>query len=237
MPRGDNQPLSPTELAQLSRCEQQLLYDKAYGAKRSQHWQKRSAEGDAVHAKLHRAVTAPSRTRRGSMLIWLAVAALLLVLVLLAFGGRGSGDKDALLPTELQGAELIMSERSLVRKKPVHIRGRPDEVWQKNGRRYIIETKSRAGGVFESDRMQLAAYAYLLRVESSAPLAAHGYIRFTGGEQSFAKVKLKPDEAVIEAHRRLVSLKNGKETPRFARQAAICQGCGHRDRCAQPKLS
>ena len=232
--RGDRTPVSPTELAQLSRCEQQVLYDAKHGVKRSERWRARASEGDAVHAELHRRVTGAERGRKRPMLMIAAVLALLFLLYLL-FSGRGQAGSDALLPEELHGAELVMSEQSLVRKKPVHVRGRPDEVWQKNGRRYIVETKSREGRVFEGDRMQLAAYAYLLRDDGGPPLAPHGYIRFTGGEQSFSKVKLRPDEAVIEAHRRLQRLKAGREQPQYARQAALCQGCGHRERCPEAK--
>ena len=167
-------------------------------------------------------------------IIGLVCGALLFLLwVLLA---TRAPQTDALLPEELHGATLWQSEKSLVRKKPVHIRGRPDEVWIKNGRRVIVETKSRAGGVFEGDRMQLAAYAYLMRNDGGPPLAPHGYIRFTGGEQSFAKVKLRSDQDVIDAHRRLALVKAGKEKPKTSGQAALCRGCGHIERCPSPRV-
>lgn len=232
--RGDRSPFSATELAQLSRCEQQVLFDARYGSKRLERWRARASEGDAVHAELHRRVTRPPAKGKKPMLI-IGILIALAVLLLLLLSGQGRADTDALLPDELRGAELVMSEKSLVRKKPVHVRGRPDEVWQKNGRRYIVETKSREGRVFEGDRMQLAAYAYLLRGDGGPPLAPHGYIRFTGGEQSFSKVKLRPDDAVIDAHRRLQRLRAGREAPEYARQAALCRGCGHRDRCPEAK--
>ncbi|MEO1658325.1 MAG: PD-(D/E)XK nuclease family protein [Pseudomonadota bacterium] len=235
--RGDRQPFSPTELAQLERCESQVLFDQRFGAKRSKHWQKRSAEGRAVHAEMHREVTqtpAPRNTRMLIVIIITALVALMLAILALRGGERSS---DALLPPELQGATLWASEKTIIRQKPVHIRGRPDEVWLKDGRRTIIETKSREGRVFAGDRMQLAAYAYLLRGDGGPPVAPFAYVRFTGGELSFSKVRLKPDEDVIAAHRKLSALKAGKAQPGFSRQAALCAGCGHRERCASPKAA
>lgn len=232
---GDRTPVSPTELAQLSRCEQQVLFDRRFGARRSADWRRRAVRGDSVHAALHRRVSQPpERGKRSMLILGLVIAALLLLL--LAFGLRGGAEAhDGILPDELRGAELWQSETLLVRKKPVHVRGRPDEVWVKNGRRYIVETKSRSGGVFDGDRMQLAAYAYLLRETDGPPLAAHGFIRFTGGEGSFAKVKLLPDDAVVEAHRRHQGLARGEQRAEFATSGAVCNGCGHRARC--PKFA
>ena len=235
--RGDRQPFSPTELAQLSRCESQVLFDHRYGVKRSKHWQKRSAEGRVVHARMYNEVTQPSPQGKKRMLIVIIIAALVaLMLAILALQGGGRSS-DALLPPELKGAELWASEATMVRKKPVHIRGRPDEVWLKDGRRTIVETKSREGRVFDGDRMQLAAYAYILRGDGGPPLAPFAFVRFTGGELSFSKVRLKPDEDVIAAHRQLAALKSGRADPGFAKQAALCAGCGHRERCASPKAA
>ncbi|MEM1380294.1 MAG: Dna2/Cas4 domain-containing protein [Pseudomonadota bacterium] len=170
------------------------------------------------------------------MLVLLALGAAALVLILVVLRGGEAGDGD-LLPPELKGARLVISEKTIERKRPVAVRGRPDEVWVKDGRRVIIETKSRAGGVYPADRMQLAAYAYILRGDGGMPLSAYGYIRFTGGAEGprFQKVKLKPDDDVIAAHRKLQRILRGKDTPEFARQAALCGGCGHIDRCPSPK--
>jgi hypothetical protein len=211
-----------------------MLFDERYGTKRSAHWQRRSGEGKAVHAALERRVRTPRQSRRPSMLMLALLLLAVLAVWLLAPSSRGE-DLDQLLPEELKGAELWQSETSLVRKTPVHIRGRPDEVWVKDGRRHLIETKSRSGGVFEGDRMQMAAYAYLLRETDGPPLAPYGYIRFTGEGVGFAKVKLRPDDAVIEAHRRVQSVRAGKAEPRLAKTAAICAGCGHLYRCPAPK--
>ncbi|MEM6912955.1 MAG: PD-(D/E)XK nuclease family protein [Pseudomonadota bacterium] len=234
---GDRQPFSPTQLAQLERCESQVLFDRRFGARRSSAWQKRSAEGRAVHTRLHREVTAPSSGGTKRMLIVAIIAALVASLFIIFALRGGSASSDALLPPELQGAELWASEKTLVRQKPVHIRGRPDEVWLKDGRRTIVETKSREGRVFAGDRMQLAAYAYLLRGDDGPPVAPYAYVRFTGGALSFSKVRLQPEKAVIAAHRRLSALKAGKTKPGFAGQAAVCRGCGHRERCAFPKAA
>ncbi|MEO1042310.1 MAG: PD-(D/E)XK nuclease family protein [Pseudomonadota bacterium] len=235
--RGDRQPFSPTELAQLQRCESQLLFDQRFGAKRSKHWQKRSAEGQVVHARMHREVTGrPSQGNKRMLIVAIVTALVALMLIILALRG-GDRSADALLPPGLQGAELWASEKTIVRQKPVHVRGRPDEVWLKDGKRTIIETKSREGRVFAGDRMQLAAYAYLLRGDDGPPVAPNAYIRFTGGEISFSKIRLQPDEDVIAAHRKLSALKAGKADPGFAAQNALCQGCGHRERCSSPKAA
>lgn len=169
------------------------------------------------------------------LLTIIGAATLTAALVLLLAGQRQQGADD-LLPEELKGAKLVMSERTVERRRPVHVRGRPDEVWMRDGRRIIIETKSRAGRVFASDRTQLAAYAYILRADGGPPLAPHGYVRFTGGGTvTFQKVKLKPDDTVIEAHRRLQRVLQKRETPRFATSAALCKGCGHIARCPNPQ--
>lgn len=160
---------------------------------------------------------------------------LVAVLLLLLVRRTSAGQHDDRLPEELHGATLWQAEKSLTREKPVHVRGRPDEVWLKDNKRYILETKSRAGGVFEGDRMQVAAYAYLMREDGGPPLAPHGYIRFMGGEQSFAKVKLRGDDAIIDAHRRHRAVMKGKERAGFAKNAALCKGCGHRERCPGAK--
>lgn len=173
------------------------------------------------------------------MLIALIVAVLVVLALLVAsvLARPSPASVDALLPPELRGAELVMSERSLERTKPVRIRGRPDEVWEKGGRRIIIETKSRAGGVFDGDRMQLAAYAYLLRGDGGPPVAPHAYIRFTGADDGlrFQRVKLKDDAAVIAAHRQFHRVRSGRQRPGFAEHAALCRGCGHRARCPAPR--
>lgn len=232
---ADRRAFSPTELAQLARCEQQLLFDRARGTKRSAAWRQRSSEGQREHERLHRRVTGrrPDDGLQGiyRMLIYVLAAIGAALFLFIILGQKTESSHDALLPSELQGAQLALSEKTLVRKRPVHVRGRPDEVWLKNGRRVIVETKTRSGRVFEGDRMQLAAYAYLLRGDGGPPLAPYGFIRFTGEGISFAKVKLRDDDAVIDAHRRLQKLTKGREEPRFASSAALCKGCGHRDLC------
>ena len=127
--RGDRRPVSPTELAQLARCEQQVLYDRQFGAKRSAHWQRRSVEGNKVHAELERKVASATRRKTSSMLTVLIVGLIIALLALLLLARGDARPSQDLLPPELHGATLEMSEKPLVRKQPVHIRGRPDEVW------------------------------------------------------------------------------------------------------------
>ncbi|MEM1380295.1 MAG: hypothetical protein AAGH41_06690 [Pseudomonadota bacterium] len=74
---SDRRVFSPTELAQLERCSQQMLFDKKHGVRRSQRWKARAAEGRVVHAELHRAA---SRHKTGRTLP-LRLIVLLLVLV------------------------------------------------------------------------------------------------------------------------------------------------------------
>jgi len=172
-------------------------------------------------------------------MIWIALAAAIVAALLFVASARGSTNAhDALLPDELRGAKLVMSEKSIQRLRPVHVRGKPDEVWLKDGQRIIVETKSRKGRVFEGDRMQLYAYAYMLRTDGGPPLAPFGFVRFTGGEEiAFSKVKLKPDQVVIDAHRRLQRVGRGKEKPTYATSKAMCRGCGHAQRCPGAKTS
>ncbi|MCQ8185558.1 CRISPR-associated protein Cas4 [Parvularcula maris] len=232
--KGDREPVSVTTLASLERCSQQVLFDAKYGERRGQRWKERAAEGRAVHDRLYRQVTATKpEGRKARPMIWILGLLALAVLAFVLLGGARASDTDALLPKELSGATLHQSEKSVVRTKPVHVRGRPDEVWVKDGRRYIVETKSRKAHVFASDRMQLAAYAYMLRGTDGPPLAAHAYMRFTGGEElAFRKIKLPPDDVVVEAHRRYQRMKRGREKPSFASQVSVCKSCGHRERCS-----
>ncbi|MEM9838884.1 MAG: hypothetical protein AAF830_06965 [Pseudomonadota bacterium] len=81
---SDRRVFSPTQLAQLSRCEQQMLFDERFGVKRSDAWRKRSQEGTAEHAKVHAHVTKPAS---GGVPVWawLALAAGVLALVWIFF--------------------------------------------------------------------------------------------------------------------------------------------------------
>lgn len=77
---SDRRVFSPTELAQLDRCEQQMLFDRRFGVKRSEGWRKRSAEGNAVHAAVHRQVTHPA-TLTPRWWLWGLVAAMVILLI------------------------------------------------------------------------------------------------------------------------------------------------------------
>ena len=86
--RGDRTPVSPTELAQLSRCEQQLIFDAKHGVKRSAHWRKRAAEGHDVHAEMHRKATSQGPSAAPwKPILWIGLAAALAAILWLRFGG------------------------------------------------------------------------------------------------------------------------------------------------------
>lgn len=137
---------------------------------------------------------------------------------------------------ERGGAALTLNETNLAISAPVALSGRPDQVWRgKDGVLVIVDTKRRREArVFQSDRVRLSAYRFLLR---QAPrfrndaFADHGFIRveYDEGRARFDKVTLMSDDEIVSLHTRT---RGPYGEARLNPSKALCRGCGHRGRCA-----
>lgn len=139
---------------------------------------------------------------------------------------------------ELQGAKLILNEKTLRITQPIKLSGRLDQVWRRaSGKLTIVDTKSRRNAnVYESDRVQLSAYRYLLRRHKSTSRQEfddYGFIRVKGRgrKAEFVRVKLYQDDEIERLHERATALRRNRAKPVAKPAKALCKGCGHRKRC------
>lgn len=130
------------------------------------------------------------------------------------------------LPPALNGAKLFACEKTFFRKAPVHAAAKPDEIWQLNGKLYIVETKTRKyPNIFDTDRLQIEASAYTVRDRHQVSDIAWVRIIHERGV-SFKQVNLHGDDYIVDMHREIHRIKNGAHaTPTTKR--AVCQGCAH----------
>lgn len=61
--RSDRIKVTPTDLAQMERCERQVLFDAQRGQRRSVEWKERAAAGRASHAEIEATLVAGPNTR------------------------------------------------------------------------------------------------------------------------------------------------------------------------------
>jgi CRISPR/Cas system-associated exonuclease Cas4 (RecB family) len=139
--------------------------------------------------------------------------------------------------TELDGAALILNEKTLRIDRPILLSGKPDQVWRtREGLLVPVDTKKRrAPRAFASDAVQLSAYAMLLKAAPrflGARIADHGFVRVEGesGAARFIRVPLLPETAIIFRQERATALLRGA-APNAKPSKALCAGCGHRGRC------
>lgn len=136
------------------------------------------------------------------------------------------------LPAELKESRLVMAEKTITRREPVWISGRPDEVRSSNDGDVIIETKNPFGRtVFAADELQVACYAYILR-GLGRRVAPYAFIRLTKGtgKHRFVRIKTGSDFAVSNAYHRLIALRKG-QIGRANGSHALCRTCGHQPYC------
>lgn len=141
---------------------------------------------------------------------------------------------QAALPRPLHGASLYMNEQRLKIDAPVALSGRVDQVWQaRDGMLVVTDTKTRrTARVYDSDVVQLSAYAYMLRHSQDMPVHRTAYVRTPARWGSrFTPVELLPDEAIEAFHARYHAVSHGLTDPRCNAGEALCNHCGHRPRC------
>ena len=88
--RTDRLKATPTELAQLERCEIQVALDARHGRRRTSTWQRKAAAGSQAHAAIETALASP----------WSATGARFLLRALMRrflFGGLGAALAAALV--------------------------------------------------------------------------------------------------------------------------------------------
>lgn len=159
----------------------------------------------------------------------------LAVIILIAIGMSGVNR----LPDILEGATLFKNEENLRIYDPINLSGRPDQVWKsKSEKLVIVDTKVRQNNqVYESDRIQLSAYAVMLKNHPlSKNMEVHpvGYIRrHTSGGGQYIAVQLYPEEKVIELHERYWQVHDQEIPPKTNGGSALCHHCGHRKTCVK----
>ena len=137
------------------------------------------------------------------------------------------------LPKPLRGATLFSNERGLKIAEPIALSGRPDQVWQStNGSLVVTDTKTRTTTrVYDSDIVQLSAYAYMLRAEGH-PVHDTAYVRTPARFGSrYTPVELLPGAAIEALHARYHAVMAGTTEPRCNAGEALCRHCGHQPRC------
>lgn len=111
---------------------------------------------------------------------------------------------------ERGGATLTLNETNLAISAPVALSERPDQGLAQKGRR--------EARLFQSDRVQLSAYRFLLR---QAPwfrhdtFADHGFFRVEDdeGRARFVKVSLMSDDEIVSLHARTQALMAKRASP------------------------
>ncbi|MEO1280184.1 MAG: PD-(D/E)XK nuclease family protein [Pseudomonadota bacterium] len=156
----------------------------------------------------------------------------LLMIYILLFAPTAIGGE------ELNGAKLFLNEKTLRITRPIKLSGRPDQVWRRaSGKLAIVDTKRRKNTtIYESDRVQLSSYRYILRRHPRTSKNAFddfGFIRvkIRGKKAEFVRVKLYEDDEIERLHERATALRRNRAQPVAKPARALCKGCGHRKRC------
>lgn len=122
------------------------------------------------------------------------------------------------MPAELQGARLVMSEKELLVKRPIHMEGRIDQLYADNNGRYVIVDSKRRfkPRVLPEDIVQLSCYRFLLDYSEMTSmcrgrLSDRGYIRAVGssGRPRYLPVQLLTRAVVVELYQRWLALYEG----------------------------
>ena len=173
------------------------------------------------------------------ILIGAVVVVLIIVLQQLA---KHLGEQDR-IPLDRAFKEhgvLVGSEVRLSFRSDISVAGRVDQLWTVPNAGYLlVDTKNRSrAAVYESDRLQLSIYAWLLRRSErygDKAVIETGFVRIPvgNGPAKFLPVKLMSDqetEAIIYNAFSLASHRQASNPPRCYR----CGHCGHISDC-QPR--
>lgn len=174
----------------------------------------------------------------------LAILAILLLTALRMPVSRWPQTDEADYPPGHSQAELIISEQNLNTDDPVPLTGRPDEVYRHPAGYLIsVETKKRSyPRVYDSDRIQLSAYAVLLKhaTHQSLPggqdraVADYGFMRLvTPHGTRWQTVWLLGENEVVRLANRQYALQQGRVVPRPTSHPAICRHCPYRQHCPE----
>ncbi|WP_346353737.1 CRISPR-associated protein Cas4 [Azotosporobacter soli] len=122
-------------------------------------------------------------------------------------------------------------ERTICIETPVELIGRPDVVWlDGTGRLVVGDYKNRSGPqVFESERIQLSAYRFLLRHSQGRSVAKHGYIHFADGQR--VRVALLTDRQVLRLYRRYQKIISGRSEAQRRERDGYCTYCDYQNDC------
>jgi len=169
----------------------------------------------------------------------LFIGLIALVVIAAIVLSSSSGGEERGLPQILQNAKIFANEEIFSMTVPINLSGKPDQVWEsERGPLVIVDTKNRtSSNIFESDRVQLSLYAFLLSQSFRGrhkDIYGTAYVRLPGSFGSrYVPVKLIPPEELIAKHARYWSLKDGRAAPKTNGAGGLCHHCGHRKKCAK----
>lgn len=164
------------------------------------------------------------------------IFAIIIFAVILA---SSSSTVESGLPSILQNAKIYANEEIFSMDVPIKLSDKPDQVWEsERGPLVIVDTKNRTSqAVFESDRVQLSLYAFLVSQSlrgRSKDIYGTAYIRLPGTFGSrYAPVKLIPPDELMANHARYWNITDGHITPRMNGAGGLCHHCGHRKKCVK----
>lgn len=118
---------------------------------------------------------------------------------------------------------------------PIRMTGKPDKVIIKNGQLVVIDVKSvvdssKTPRIYDTHRMQLSVYGYILRHTQERQVSRFGYIRFSGAVNMDVKVALYDDTYVESAYERYNELINREVIP-DKRNDKACARCRYQVLC------
>ena len=145
------------------------------------------------------------------------------------------------LPLELAKASIWAVEKFIYCNSPVYLSGKADRIFLTlNKQLCVVDTKThKQKKVFQSDIIQLSVYAFILRhnrrINWHYAVAPFGFVRLDNcSGVAYLKVKLLSDEALISLAQDYLTIRDGKQQPKYCRNPTFCRNCSYRYRCDQP---
>lgn len=139
------------------------------------------------------------------------------------------------LPAELQGGELLFSERLFFGRAPIFLVARIDRAYLVKGQLYLVELKKRMSSkVFETDVIELSAQRAAVQASTAYQVSRTGIVVIENaatGRRTVRKVELLDDDWVAELLRRRQAVLDGHAYPRETKTEGRCAACEYRSEC------
>jgi CRISPR-associated exonuclease Cas4 len=170
-----------------------------------------------------------------STLAWLVLVAVVVVTASIAWQRRGARNELALLPRELEGAELLYMEKSFRVNHPFPVVAKVDRVYRRtNGQLVLVELKTRKKNrVYLTDIIQLSAQRLVLSVQTGQPVSQTGFVcvQRPGIKMRWHRVQMLDTGAIVDIQARRMALLKGAIRPDYAASLSNCTNCAWRFRC------